>query len=103
MYGTIAHFHLKPGASFDALVRQLREDTSYIPGIVGSYIYRTDANSDECFVAIVFESKEKYWANAKSAEQDARYRKMLAFFEGEPEWHDGAITWIGKEKSPLRM
>lgn len=96
MYGTVAHFRLKPGTSPDTLIRQLRDDVLQIPGIVGSYVYRMDSSPDEYFMAVVFESKDKYWANAKSPEQDARYKRMAANFEGEPEWHDGEIFYVAK-------
>jgi hypothetical protein len=32
-------------------------------------------------------------ANAESPEQDKRYREMLQWLEGEPEWHDGEIVY----------
>jgi hypothetical protein len=32
-------------------------------------------------------------ANAESPEQDKRYRQMLKWLEGEPEWHDGGIVY----------
>ncbi len=35
--------------------------------------------------------KAAYMVLADSPEQDARYRKLLDLFEGEPEWHDGEI------------
>ncbi|MBI2955635.1 MAG: hypothetical protein HYY30_15070 [Chloroflexi bacterium] len=103
VYGTVAHFRLKSGASFDMLSKELQENMKQIPGIVGTYIYRMDSDPNDCFMAVVFENKDKYWANAKSPEQDARYKKMLSFMEGEPEWHDGEITFFSKGQSPLRM
>ncbi|MBI4320021.1 MAG: antibiotic biosynthesis monooxygenase [Chloroflexi bacterium] len=97
MYGTIARFQLKPGIDRDVLLRQLRDDLPKIPGIVGMYLYKIDARPDEYYMAVVFESREKYWANAKSPEQDARYKKLAAFFAAEPEWHDGEIVHLGKQ------
>lgn len=97
MYGTIARFHLKPGVDRAALLKQLREDMSNIPGIMSLDVYQMDADPNDGFMAVTFESKEKYWANAKSPEQDARYRKMMTYFAGEPEWHDGEITHLGKQ------
>ena len=42
-------------------------------------------------MAVTFEDRETYHANAQSPEQDARYRKLLDLLEGEPEWHDGEV------------
>jgi hypothetical protein len=39
----------------------------------------------------LFESQAAYRAVSNSPEQDARYRKLLALLEAEPEWHDGEI------------
>jgi quinol monooxygenase YgiN len=91
MYGTVARIRVKPGAE-DALMAQLRAYSSLgVPGYQRSYAYRMDTNPAEFYLAIVFDSKESYRANAESPEQDKRYREMLALLDGEPEWHDGEI------------
>jgi antibiotic biosynthesis monooxygenase (ABM) superfamily enzyme len=64
-----------------------------IPGYVGSSVYRMDADSNELYLAVAFESKDAYFKNANSPEQDARYREMVALLEREPEWHDGEIIY----------
>ena len=51
-----------------------------------------DADPNEYYIAAVFESREAYWANARSPEQDTRYRQWLPLLDGEPEWHDGEIN-----------
>ncbi len=96
MYGTIGRFRIKPG--MEGQFRQLIEgqarpfEARQVPGFVVSYGYRMDADPNEYYLAVVFESREAYWANAQSAEQDARYRQWLPLLESEPEWHDGEIT-----------
>jgi hypothetical protein len=50
-----------------------------------------DADPQEYYLAVVFENKEAYWANAQSPEQHTRFEQMMALLEGEPEWHDGEI------------
>jgi quinol monooxygenase YgiN len=96
MYGTIGRFHIKPG--MEAQFRQLIEEqgrafeAGQVPGFVVSYGYRMDADLNEYYLAVVFESRETYWANAQSAEQDARYRQWLPLLAGEPAWHDGEIV-----------
>ncbi len=71
---------------------QFREFTALrVPGYRATYAYRMDSDPHEFYLAVVFDSKEAYSANATSPEQDQRYREMLALLEAAPEWHDGAI------------
>ena len=96
MYGTIGRLHIKPG--MESQFRQLLKDQAHafesgqIAGFVASYGYHMDADPNDYYLAVVFASKEAYWANAQNAEQDARYRQWLPWLEGEPEWHDGEIV-----------
>lgn len=91
MYGTIARLRIKPGAE-EAFMRMTRDFAGLsVPGYMSTYVYQMDADPRECYMAVVFESKAAYDANAESAEQDARYRQMAALLEGEPDWHDGEI------------
>lgn len=92
MYGTVARMRLKPGME-DQLMAQLRQyDQLQVPGFVHTYIYRMDADPRDLYMAVIFESKAAYTANAQSPEQDTRYRQMLDTLEGPPEWHDGEIV-----------
>ncbi|MEO7000633.1 MAG: antibiotic biosynthesis monooxygenase [Ktedonobacterales bacterium] len=92
MYGTVARMNLKSGAQ-DQLAQQLRDFTALnVPGFVATYTYQSDANPNECYMAVIFENKAAYDTNAQSAAQDARYQKIRALLESDPEWHDGAIT-----------
>lgn len=61
-----------------------------------------DADPNDYYLAVVFESRETYWTNGQSPEQDARYRQWLPLLEGEPEWHDGEIAGISALKEPPR-
>ncbi len=92
MYGTVARMRVKPGAE-SQLQQQMKDfEAVKVPGFVTTYVYRTDADSNEYYMAVVFDTKDAYWANAKSPEQDVRYREMLESLEGAPEWHDGEIV-----------
>jgi quinol monooxygenase YgiN len=93
MYGTIARFHLKPGkeAELADLLQELKEED--IPGAISEYVYRMDENPNEYYLAIIFEDKDQYMANADSPEQDARYRKFRNLLEEDPDWHDGEIAY----------
>ncbi len=96
MYGTIGRFRIKAG--MEAQFRQLMEEQAHafengqIPGFLASYGYRMDADPNDYYLAVVFESPETYWANGQSPEMDARYHQWLPLLEGEPEWHDGEIV-----------
>ena len=104
MYGTIGRLRIKPG--MEGQFRQLLQgqarafETGQVVGFVASYAYRMDADPNDYYVAAVFSSKEAYWANAQSPEQDARYRQWLPLLEGEPEWHDGEIVSVYALQEP---
>jgi heme-degrading monooxygenase HmoA len=104
MYGTIGRLHIKAG--MEGQFRQLIEGqvpafaSGQVPGFVASYHYRMDADPNEYYLAVVFESKEAYWANAQSPEQDARYRQWLPLLEREPEWYDGEIVTVFERQKP---
>ncbi len=93
MYGTIARVRLKPGMENAAMQAIREEDDAHIPGLIKQYIYRMDADPNTYYIAVIFENKETYFANANSPEQHARYLKMRALMEAEPEWHDGEIIY----------
>ena len=91
MYGTIAKLRVKEGMEEDFLSQARAEDQLAIAGYLGSSIYRMNADPRELYVVVAFESKDAYVKNADSPDQDARYRRLLALLETEPEWHDGEI------------
>ena len=93
MYGTVARLRVKPGAEKQLLEMTKIESGLRIPGFVSQYIYRMDADPNEFFLAVIFEDKGTYVANADSPEQDARYREFRALLEEDPEWHDGEIVY----------
>ncbi|MFN8496412.1 MAG: antibiotic biosynthesis monooxygenase [Anaerolineae bacterium] len=92
MYGTVARMQMKPGTEeqFMALGREIM--ARRIPGAIADYVYKMDNEPDVYYLAVVFESKEAYFANADSAEQAAEYEKLAAMFAAEPEWHDGEVV-----------
>jgi quinol monooxygenase YgiN len=91
MYGTVARFRVKKGA-LEGL-RQLVEDFTRtgMPGYCGQFVYQMESDPNELYVAVVFENRQVYFANAESPEQHERYLEMLKYLEGEPEWHDGEL------------
>lgn len=95
MYGTVARLRLKSGA--EPQMRELMKEYEglNVPGYIRSTVYNMDGDSNEFYMAVVFEDRESYRANAESSEQHARYEKMAAILDGEPEWHDGEVAYEG--------
>ncbi|MGB2694902.1 MAG: hypothetical protein WBD55_06895 [Dehalococcoidia bacterium] len=92
MYGTVAHMKLKAG-KMDDLKKQMTDfDTNRHPkGYLGEIIYQMDSNQNEIMMAVFFDSKENYHANANDPEQDKEFRKMRDLLDADPEWHDGEV------------
>ena len=95
MYGTVARLRLKSGMDqkMGDLIRSY--EALKVDGHIRSTLYRMDEESNELYLAVVFENKEKYDKNANSPEQDKRYHEMLDLLDREPEWHDGEIIYSG--------
>ena len=93
MYGTVARMIVKAGmeSQFADVCREACVGTA--PGQIGVYVYQMDSDSREFFFAVMFESKEAYHANSASPEQGARFAKIFAALDANPEWHDGEIVY----------
>ncbi len=92
MYGTIARMKIKPGT--EEQLRKIGEErrSVKVAGIVFQHVYRSDRDPTEIFLAVGFESKDAYVANAKSPEQNERYQELRALLTADPDWHDGEIV-----------
>ena len=90
MYGSIAKFKVKPG-QLDAMNEWAKKEAGNTAGLVTQYVFQQDADPDEVFLVVIFESKDAYVANAQSPEQHQRYLQYSAFLASEPEWHDGTV------------
>jgi len=84
---------VKAGAEQDFLRISQETESVPVPGVVAVYVYQMDTDSREFYMAVVFESKESYFANANSPEQHQRFLQMMAVLESEPEWHDGNVVF----------
>jgi quinol monooxygenase YgiN len=93
MYGTVAHLRLKPGAEAKIAELMRQYETLNIPGQRATYMYRMDNDPNMLMMAVVFDDRASYVANANSPEQNARYLQMVELLEGAPEWHDGEIVY----------
>ena len=97
MYGTVARIKVKSGQEKKLIsVMGDEERARKIKGYVASYIYRSDNNPNELTLAVVFESKALYHANADDPEQDKWYRKMRECMQEDPAWNDGEIVYATK-------
>ncbi len=92
-YGTVARMRVKGGMLEELRKMTEAEDMMDVPGYVATLVYQMDEDPDELYMAVVFDSKESYTANANSPEQDARYQDFIRLLEGVPEWHDGTIIY----------
>ena len=91
MYGTIAHFRIKPGVRDEFVKTMDSFGDAIIPGWVADYYFQMDKDPDEFFLVAVFKDKETYLANADSAQQHEQYLKFRSFLIADPEWNDGFI------------
>jgi hypothetical protein len=60
-------------------------------GWVSTTIYRSDSDPQLLWIAVAFDSREAYHANAATPVQDHLYHQMLSGLEEPPVWHDGEI------------
>jgi len=91
MYGTVARMRIKPGMEVKLKEDMAQYEGLKIPGFVSTVVYRMDSDPNEIYMAVVFNDKASYVANARDPKQDERYKKMRAFLAADPEWHDGEI------------
>ena len=92
MYGTIAHFHLKPGVKQEFIETMDSFGQAAIAGWLADYYFQMDSGGDEFYLVAIFRDRETYLANADSPEQHERYLKFRSFLTADPEWHDGEIV-----------
>ena len=93
MYGTVARMQLKPGSAEKMKDYMGSYERVNIPGFVNTFVYQTDSDPNVLYMAVVFDSKESYTANAGDPAQDKRFREMMELLSAEPEWHDGEIIY----------
>jgi len=90
VYGTVARLQVKPGKEAE-LQRLGQEMAPQIPGFVFQHVYRTEADPNELYLVVGFESEKAYRDNAESPAQQQRYEQYRSLLDADPEWHDGEI------------
>ncbi len=94
MFGTVAVMRAKPGqekALVDSFQEWWNERRPKVKGALASTLYRGTEGPNQYFMAVVFDSKENYDANANDPAQDQWYQKLVGMLEEEPHWYDGDI------------
>lgn len=91
MFGTVARSRLREGVTVDQLKEQFAGEGGAPTGSVSLLVFQSANDPREIWIASAFESREAYFKNADSAEQKARFERMGALVEGQPEWHDGEV------------
>ena len=94
MYGTVARMKVKPG-KIDELIAFSKEFAGrHRPkGYLGENIYRLDSDPNQVMMAVVFQDKGSYQANANDPEMAKQYQRYRALLEADPEWNDGEIIF----------
>jgi len=71
-------------------MKLMREDSSAMAakGFERSIAGKSKDDPNEVWVAVTWDTSERYYANADSPEQSADYERMRALLTADPEWHD---------------
>lgn len=97
MYGTIAHFRIKPGTRDEFVKAMDSFGDVIIPGWMADYYFQMNNDPEEFYLVAVFQDRDTYEANADSAEQHERYLKFRSFLVDDPQWNDG---WVVSATGP---
>jgi heme-degrading monooxygenase HmoA len=86
---TFARMSVLPG-KLDDFIAMMSEDSSAMgaKGFERSIAGKSKDDPNEVWVAITWDTSERYYANADSPEQSADYERMRALLTADPEWHD---------------
>jgi heme-degrading monooxygenase HmoA len=95
MYGTVARMRLKPGQEqkLKEISDRQNQEAANEKGYVGELVYKLDKGGNEYILAVVFEDKDSYVANANDPEQHKRYMEYRELLDADPEWNDGEIVY----------
>lgn len=94
MFGTVARLRPKAGqeqAVLGIMREWERERKPKVKGAIASYLYKSENNPGQLILAVVFQDRETYFANAEDPEQDRWYRRFRELLEADPDWEDGEI------------
>jgi hypothetical protein len=94
MFGTIAI--MKPRKGKEDAVSDMFEQwwdvrRPKVKGAIASTVYRNPKNAEELMMALVFDTRENYEANAADPEQIEWYQRLLVLLEDLPRYIDSEI------------
>jgi hypothetical protein len=92
MYGTIAHFRIKPGTRDEFIKAMDGFGDAVIPGWKADYYFQMNNDPDEFYLVALFMDRDTYAENADSPEQHTRYLKFRSFLVEDPQWNDGRVV-----------
>lgn len=93
MYGTVARMKVKAG-KLDEFI-QLNDSTVNTrrpTGYMGQILYKLDNDPNEVIMAVFFQDKASYQANANDPEMHKEYEQYRALLDADPEWNDGEVV-----------
>lgn len=91
VFGTVARSRLKEGVTVEQLKALFGDAGDQPSGAVALLVFQAADDPREVWIASAFESRETYFKNADSPEQQSRFERMRGLLEGQPEWHDGNV------------
>ncbi len=95
MYGTVATMRVKGGQEAklsDLMNRWWSEQAPNAKGVMSSTVYKSDKDPSEYVLAVIFDNKANYEANAEDPEQARWYEEFRACLEADPVWNDGEVV-----------
>ena len=95
VYGTVYRFQAKPAKEQELqrlLEMEERDELQRLraAGMIASYVYKLD--QEGYMGAVLWDSKERYHANANDPAQDQWYRRFRDLLQADPEWNDGEVV-----------
>lgn len=90
-HATFFRMKVQPG-KVDELTQLMEEraEASRLAGAgwEGTIAGRSKNDPDTVWVAVTWDTSDRYYANAESPEQNQWYQRMRALLESDPEWFD---------------
>jgi quinol monooxygenase YgiN len=99
LFGTIAVVKPLPGqedAVSDMFEQWWDERRPKVKGAIASSFYRNPKDPNELMMAVVFDTRENYEANASDPEQVRWNQRLLTLLEGEPRWIEREVGTNGQ-------
>ena len=98
MFGTITRVRLKEGVTIEQVTALFDVEDRPVSSLALIALQAVE-DPREIWLASAFESREAYFKNADSPEQNARFERMQKLVDGgPPEWHDGNVIFLATER-----